>query len=368
MDFIDQIRDLSAKAQRRTGYVLSEEATKNALVMPFIQSLGYDVFNPQEVIPEFTADVGVKKGEKVDYAILKDGKPIILIECKKCGVDLDIEYANQLYRYFSVSQAKIAVLTDGIVYRFYTDLEETNKLDQKPFMEFDLLDIHESLVAELKKLTKSAFNLEEVLTVAEELKYTKGIKSILREQLKTPSEDFVRFFMAKVYSGMKTKDRMTKFAVITKNAFNQFITEYMNEKLKSAMAEETSPEGVANAEAITTEEAEAGLSEPTGRKARIVTTQEELEGYYIVKSILREVVDINRVYQRDTVSYFGILFDNNNRKPISRLQFNIPEKKWISIFDASKKEEKIPIDTLDDIYKYSDKLREIAAFYQGEAG
>jgi predicted type IV restriction endonuclease len=97
--------------------------------MPFISALGYDVFDPVEVIPEFTADVGIKKGEKVDYAIKQDGKIIMLFECKCCNGSLDDCHASQLYRYFSVTEARIAVLTDGIIYRFYTDIEQPNKMD-----------------------------------------------------------------------------------------------------------------------------------------------------------------------------------------------------------------------------------------------
>ncbi len=102
--------------------------------MPFIQTLGYDVFNPFEVMPEFTCDIGTKKGEKIDYAIMKDGNPVILIECKHWNQELTL-YDNQLLRYFHVSTAKFGILTNGIVYKFYTDLEHENKMDEKPFLE-----------------------------------------------------------------------------------------------------------------------------------------------------------------------------------------------------------------------------------------
>ncbi len=78
MDFIDRIRDLSTRIPKQLEHIQTEEATKNALIMPFISALGYNVFDPTEVVPEFTADVGIKKGEKVDYAIHLDGKPIML--------------------------------------------------------------------------------------------------------------------------------------------------------------------------------------------------------------------------------------------------------------------------------------------------
>ncbi|HEU5375954.1 MAG TPA: type I restriction endonuclease, partial [Ktedonobacteraceae bacterium] len=193
MDFIEVLQNLSSKILKQKNLIQTEEATKNAFIMPFISALGYDVFDPSEVIPEFIADVGIKKGEKVDYAIKQDGKIIMLFECKGCNGVLDDGHASQLYRYFSVTEARIAVLTDGIIYKFYTDIEQPNKMDSRPFMEFNMLDIQEPLVAELKRLTKQAFNLEAILTVASELKYTREIKHILNDQLNAPSEEFVRF-------------------------------------------------------------------------------------------------------------------------------------------------------------------------------
>jgi predicted type IV restriction endonuclease len=122
MDFIDRIRELASRAPKQLPHIQTEEATKNALVMPFIGALGYNVFDPTEVTPELTADVGIKKGEKVDYAILQDGQPIMLFECKWHGAELKDGHASQLYRYFSVTHARFGVLTNGIIYRFFTDL------------------------------------------------------------------------------------------------------------------------------------------------------------------------------------------------------------------------------------------------------
>src|SRR5256886_1401406 len=237
MVFIEVLRNISSKIIKQKDLISTEEATKNAFVMPFISALGYNVFDPAEVVPEFTADVGIKKGEKVDYAIKQDGKIIMLFECKCCTSSLDECHASQLYRYFSVTEARIAVLTDGIIYRFFTDIEESNKMDPKPFMEFNMLDIQEPLVVELKRLTKQAFNLEAILTVAGELKYTREIKRILNDELNTPSEEFVKFLAAQVYSGKLTSAVRGQFAGITKQALTQFINEHITERLRSAMGE-----------------------------------------------------------------------------------------------------------------------------------
>ena len=218
MDFIDKIRELAAGVPKHLEYCTTEEATKNALVMPFINALGYNVFNPREVVPEFTADFGTKRGEKVDYAVFQEGQPIMLFECKWSGSDLNKEHASQLYRYFSVvSQARFGVLTNGVEYRFFSDLESPNRMDDKPFFTFNMLDFQNRQVEELKKFTKSVFDLDEILTTASELKYTDAIRKILADEFEEPSEDFVVFVARQVYSGRMTQAAKDQFTEITYN-------------------------------------------------------------------------------------------------------------------------------------------------------
>jgi hypothetical protein len=216
MDFIDEVKALAARIAAAKDMVQTEEATKNAMVMPFIHLLGYNVFDPLEVTPELTADVGTKKGEKVDYAILKDGKPIMLFECKKCGGDLNINHASQLFRYFHVTEARFGVLTNGLTYRFFTDLEQPNKMDEKPFFEFNFADFRDQDVEELKKFAKTAFDLENILTTANHLKYTRAIKNTLNDWMAEPPEDFVRLVSAEFLAGKHfkntVKDQFTQIA------------------------------------------------------------------------------------------------------------------------------------------------------------
>ncbi|QDT99004.1 type I restriction endonuclease [Gimesia aquarii] len=205
MDLTDRMKDIASRIPKQMDYTQTEEATKNAFIMPFISALGYDVFNPLEVIPEYTSDIGTKKGEKVDYAIKKDDEIIILVECKWSGADLHKQHASQLYRYFSVTSARFAILTNGIEYEFYSDIDETNKMDSKPFFVFNMLQFEDHHINELKKFTKSAFSLEDILTTASTLKYAGAIKKILQEELKNPSEAFVRFITNQVYDGRLTQ-------------------------------------------------------------------------------------------------------------------------------------------------------------------
>ena len=202
MDFVDSLKQLSAKAAKLKDQIATEEATKMSLIIPFFQVLGYDVFNPHEFTPEFTADVGIKKGEKVDYAIILDGKPAILIEAKSCNNVLD-KHDSQLFRYFATTTAKFGILTNGLVFKFYTDLEEANKMDLSPFIEFDILNLKDNLIPEVKKFHKDVFNVESISSAASELKYSKLIKSYFAEQLNSPADDFVRLFTAHAYEGMR---------------------------------------------------------------------------------------------------------------------------------------------------------------------
>lgn len=362
MDFIEQLQQLAKKIPQLCEHLQTEEATKNALIMPFIAALGYDIFNPLEVIPELNADFGTKKGEKVDYAIKKDDRIIMLFECKHCGGDLSINHASQLFRYFSVTDARIGVLTNGIQYRFFTDLESPNKMDDKPFLEVSMLELNEAAVSELKKLTKPAFNVDELMSSAGELKYTREIKRLIGEQVNNPTDEFVRIFAPKVFTGALTQNRREAFAEITKRAFNQLINERINERLKSAMSGAEAPSVIVDPIPAVNIPQEAEKLSPT-REELIETTVQELEGFFIIKSLLRETVNPDRIVYRDTQSYMGILLDDNNRKPLARLHFN-RNQKYLGLFNEQRQEERVAIVTLNDIYQHADRLKKVLEFYE----
>lgn len=360
MEFVERLNALSAKVRQQGGAIQAEEGTKTALVMPFINSvLGYDVFDPSEVTPEYICDIGTKKGEKIDYAILKDGQIQILIECKKIGEPLHINHASQLFRYFHVTSARISILTNGQVYKFFTDLDAPNKMDEKPFLELDLLDVDEHVLPELQKLTKAAFDVDSIINAAGELKYVSQIKREMANQFNQPDDDFVRFFAARVYDGIITQKVREQFGVLTRKAASQFLGDQVNDRLKSAMSGAIQP-------AITMAPAEpsmASQAESNTDDDRVHTTLEELEGFHIVKAIVRAVVDAKRIVHRDTQSYFGVLLDDNNRKPICRLHFNRSQK-YIGLFDQEKNETRHPISSLDDIYTFADQLKGSIAYYE----
>lgn len=345
MDFKDQISQLAARVEKMKNQIQTEEATKNALVMPFIQILGYDVFDPFEVNPEFIADLGIKKGEKVDYAIMKNGEPIIIVECKHHLEKLD-PHNSQLFRYFHVCKAKFSLLTNGLIYRFYTDLNDANKMDEKPFFEFNITEIKDAQIEELKKFHKSYFDVENISNTASDLKFTNELKGLITSELRNPSTIFVKHFASQVYQGKLTEKILTQFAELVKRSSNQVLNDAITDRLKTALGKEEANSTV-NEVKVTNEPV---MAPENG----IVTTEEEIEGFFIVKSILRGVVDTKRIVHRDAQSYFAILLDDNNRKTICRLYLG--NKKYLVVLDENKKEVKHELSTVDDIYGHTDLL------------
>jgi predicted type IV restriction endonuclease len=350
MEFLEKIKALAVRVEKQKASILTEEACKNAFVMPFLNALGYDVFNPEIVVPEFTADFGVKKGEKVDYAIKLNGVITILVECKPCGSDLAQQHTSQLYRYFSVTDARFSILTNGLNYWFYSDLDETNRMDQRPFFRFDILDYRPSDIAELSKFTHDQFDLSRILTTASTLKYSSAIQQEFAKELEEPSDEMIKLFASRVYDGHLTKRVRDEFREIVANAFKESIRDVVNKRLASALQ--------ATSESPTPE------TQNDAGEEKVVTTQDELEAFHIVKSIVRTVVKADRVVMRDSKSYCAILLDDNNRKTIARLHFN-RSKKYMGLF-SGKQEERVPIAALEDIYEHAERLQETVREYDAQ--
>lgn len=344
MEFEEKLKEFTDRVSKVKKSIKTEEATKTSLIMPFFSLLGYDVFNPNEFIPEYIADVGIKKGEKVDYAIVIDDKITILIEAKTINENLQ-KYNSQLFRYFGTTIAKIGILTDGINYKFYTDLEEKNKMDITPFLEINILDLKENDIIELKKFCKENFDINTIINSASNLKYASSIEKILSEEFNNPSDDFIKVILNKgVYDGTKTQTIIEKYRPILKKSVNYYINTLVNQRLQNALNSSNSE---------VTEE----LSEDASEQDSIITTNEELESYYIVKSILSEYTNPNNLYYKDTYSYFGILYENKVTKWICRVYLK-ENVKYLTIADENKSEVRYEINNVIDIYKIKDKLIE----------
>lgn len=364
MDIGEKLASLATKVEQQKANIETEEATKNAFVMPFISLvLGYDVFNPQEVVPEFTADVGTKKGEKIDYAIVRDGEVQILIECKTIGSPLTINHASQLFRYFATTNARIAVLTNGERFHFFTDLDRPNRMDDKPFLQIDLTDLDPAEFPEVEKLTKDAFDLDSIVSAAEELKYVGALKRVLAAQFKEPDDDWVKVLTTRVYEGSFTQKVREQFGQLVRKASKQFLADQVNDRLKTALGAQgyvpTSSEPLTGEVAAQESVAEA---EAAAADKGVVTTLEELEAFQIIRAIACSEVPASRVVARDTKSYFGVLLDDNNRKPIARLHFNTGQR-YLGTLDHDKNETRHPIDTLEEIYQHADQIRTTVRYW-----
>ncbi|MFC1705431.1 type I restriction endonuclease [Planctomycetota bacterium] len=351
MDFADRIRTLAGRVPNVLPRLTTEEATKNALVMPFIQALGYNPFDPLEVVPEFTADVGTKKGEKVDYTIFRDDVPIMLFECKRVSSSLDDETASQLYRYFSVTDhARFGILTNGVVYKFFSDLDAANKMDSRPFFEVSLAALRDQDLVELKRFTKDGFDVDANVNAASVLKYTRAIQKYLNEQFSSPSEAFVKHVARHVYEGKVTQSVLDRFRGFTKEALANVLRDRISTRLQSAAALET-----------------ATGSEKQEDDPEIDTSEQEVEGFNIVRAIVAEITEASRVVMRDQKSYCGILLDDNNRKPLARLYFNNPERLSLALFDQGKGRDmdRVKLDAVGGIFDFADRIRATVQRYGG---
>jgi len=348
MDFIDALRQFAAQAENRLSQIQTEEATKTSLIMPFFKTVfGYDVFNPDEFVPEFTADVGIKKGEKVDYAIIFSGEPTILVEAKWCGAPLE-KHDSQLFRYFGTTKAKFAILTNGIVYKFYTDADEPNKMDLTPFLELDLLKIKDAIIPELKRFCKSNFNAEEISSRASELKYSNEIKAYFSEQLKEPSDEFVKFMMSSAYEGKKNAAVVEKFRPIVKTSLNSLISEMMSDRITTALKNDSKA-----TEESTNESSAAPVEEP--QQSQSAPTDDEFLAFKIVKAVLAEQMSVDEITHKKTTNYFAILYNDAPSRWVCRLRIG-GNKDYIGLPDDEGKEARSPIASINDIYSFKDAI------------
>ncbi len=358
MDFIESIKDLTKKCADYGPKVAGNEAaTKQALIVPFIEALGYDIYNIEEVFPEYGAAVGDYKDQRVDYAILKDGSPIIIIECKAYGTELNARKCSQLLSYFVGVNPSVAILTDGRFYQFFTAETEGGKMNTRPFMVFDMENPDKNLIGEVKKLQKDCFDCETVINAADELSYSSEFKNILDSQLQNPEDEFLKFFLKhenvnheKCYEGPITQNVINRFKPILAKTLALYIEGKVNKRLSDAL------EGAGSKK----EEDQAVETPPTAPEPvdnGIVTTEDETQAFYILKSIAGDIVPTDKIRMKDFKQFCNFYFDGLS-KLILRLYFN--KKPYsIALYDnilEGQKEERIPVDGPEDIYKYKDRI------------
>lgn len=349
-EFATKLKKLSEQVEQFADKLNTEEATKNALIMPFFASLSYNVFDPTEFVPEFTADFGSKKGERVDYAIVLNDEVQILIETKELSDDLS-KRDSQLFRYYTATKAKFGILTNGNTYKFYTDLESPNVMDKTPFLTIKLSEIKDSQISELFKFAKENFDVENITNSASDLKYVGLVKNYFNKEIQSPDDEFVRLILTDIYDGMKTQAVIDSFKPVIQKGFSQIVSETVNSKLSSALDR-------------TIDESSTDDDHPSIKKDPddgIITTPEELESYTVTKVVLKDIIDPKRVYYRDNRTYFNVLIDDSNRKWIIRIYFN-KTRHFFILHDDDNTE--IDFDDPTDIYNYADQIKAVAEQYK----
>lgn len=221
-------------------------------------------------------------------------------------------------------------------------------MDLTPFLEVNILNLKPNILTELKKFHKDNFSVEDIASSASELKYSKSIREFMTRQLENPSDDFTKYILSEIYEGVKTQNVIEKFKPIIKKALNTYINELMNDKISAALKTEETNEK-------SEQEAVAPADEPSEHDNKINTTEEEIEAYYIIKSILGEKVELERITYKDTENYFNILLDGNTRKWICRLRLE-GKKHSIAFPDENKSETKQPLASNNDLFKYREQL------------
>ena len=359
MDFKDNILQLAERIDKQKDAIQTEEATKNAFIMPMIAALGYDIFNPFEVVPEMDCDL-TKKGDKIDYAIMKDSEPILLIECKHCRQKLDI-HSTQLSKYYAASNARFGVLTNGVEYRFYADLDKTNIMDEKPFLIVNVLDLSDGDIEQLKKFHKSYYNESDILGTAQELKYTTEIKKIICEDFASPSCEYVRFITKQVYDGTVNYNVIQQFTPIVKKSIASVINDIISDRLNVAIKNEEQQNSSQDLQSTVRTETVDVLPEGVvyiDKESGAVTTQEEIDAYNIIRSVLRKFITADKIVYKDFKSYFAIGIENASYWWICRLSFGSRKKSIYFPTEDYKSQEKFDLNSIDGIFECIDKLEQ----------
>ena len=354
MEFAQRVKDLSVRSRHAAQHALTEEATKTSVVMPFIQTLGFDVFNLNEVVPDFIADVGIKKGEKIDFALKIDGKISVLVEAKPITASLGSTQFSQLYRYFATLETRLAILTNGREIWFFSDIDEKNRMDKKPFFVFDLQSHDDGQINELARFQKSGFDIESILEAASNLKYVKAAANFLTNQLLKPDDEFVKLVARQIYEGGSiTKNVVEQLRPAIASALDEVIRNRIQEKLNVTF----------RADSGSTEQAVPASNLEDVNGDEIFTSEDESRAFFIVQAIGARIAPVSRITMRDAKSYCAVFVDDKNNRPVCRFYSNAKGIHRIGVFDTTKSETKHQIETLSDIYQHAAAIEAVITRY-----
>lgn len=315
MSFADSIARVAERARTQIVNIVGEQATKMSLIAPFLTVMGYDVFDPAEVIPEYIASFAIKKAgqfEKVDYAIKVNDKIVMIIEAKAHDQKAEA-HDGQLGRYFnSLVHTKVAIVSNGIQYRFFTDLKHENVMDERPFFTFDLLNYQPKDLEDLKIFHRDNFDAIGIKQAAEEMVYLKGMTNLLANVLQAPSDEFIKFLigeMSKSSESYEIGQKITakvigKFRPIVQKALKNSLVHLMTRSIDDALGTPipVTPDTSESVSASEEVEEETATVIPG-----IETTEEELAAFDKIQAIAASSSQSDLpVTYKDVMTYFGV--------------------------------------------------------------
>lgn len=315
MGFTEDLAALSERVASRLHSCKGEENTKAAFITPFLGVLGYDTTDPTEVIHEYFADFAtptkVRQPKKVDYAIAINNNIVMLVEAKACTEKPEVHDGQLRYYFNATHTARIGMATNGVEYRFFTDLHRDNMMDNEPFFTFNILDYQAKDVENLKLFHRDNFDALNINHHAEAIIFYRNITSLIGNLLQSPSDEFVRFLVGEMFKAAPDckmyskigKNLIEKCKPIVKRSIQasvlDLVTRSMNQQMAPLEVQIESP--IVDTDAFDDEPQETGL------KVRANTTQEELEAFRKIQSIVQTSAKFKIDPQfKDTVSYFGI--------------------------------------------------------------
>lgn len=321
-DFITRLKSHIEHVKKVGSHCTTEETTKQALILPLLDILGFNPYDPTKVLAEFAADFpGVKATERVDYALYCNGQPVMFIEAKPYIADLT-NHAPQLSRYFNSSLGvTIGAITNGREWRFFTDLINTNVMDEKPFLVIDFTKAKPEDLTQLAEFKHDNFHAEKLRYFAEENQYIQQFKSVIKRSINDVDIDFVRYVaqQANIQRQLNTKF-LENIQPFVKQAVQQAISDTVVKGLSSPTIITAQPVEHKIKEEI--QEAPVAVEEPDyivhPDNEKIITTKEEQELLRIVTELFPEI----ELDGRDTESYYSVLFQNKTNRWLFRFDVN----------------------------------------------
>lgn len=336
MGFEHDLSELADRVRTLSPTIDNEEATKHALVLPFLRTLGYDVFNPAEVAPEFRAEGGTKPKDKVDYAIVLNGQPRLLVECKTVGENLASDH-GQLYRYFAATSAHFGILTDGVEYWFYSDTVQPNVMDNEPFYEMDLREIVDSDVRCLQSFRRDSFDERAAQAEAEQMRWTQNVQRLIAAQFERPDDELVKWFARKVYRGRYTATVADNFRHIVRQGFNQEVSDRVKRVVERSLQASSSDSG-------------------QDEVADIAAALHDADALRVIQTVVADVVPANRLSLRETKKFGKVLLDGAAPKIVAKLYLADPNSLAFIVGNGWRSAAH-SIESVEQIADWADELR-----------